>query len=523
MKAEDRRSFELILCGMVLRTDLDRKVIRWCLNTLAHIGQRGTADKYVSMALKAYEGDPEITAAGIAALSKMYGDMVGQQEEFLRFEPTMRTLAAMQYTHPRNLDMSKIKIDIGKADDDVLKLALITVGLNREVENLFHPRHSNGQIVKVLGQHPNSIVVQYSVWAIAENLRLTMSDLGVPLDSFDKLPPNVQSKILQLVVERGEDAFVKHSLVESTPFIRAREPRDGLARTLRSHFYDGLENVTLDWFDQEQDEDICGHLAEHIGRYSNACGPYFDKALEIVEARPKLKNRILLGSEGSPLYRAIREQDVRDGHPELFDNSINGLEERILRMGTDKKPLLKVLFLAASPRNEERLRLDEEARDIKDKLRRVDKPSVTVDITNEWAVRVSDLQDILLGTRYGALQFSGHGGGGTVCFEDSIGDAVPVDGTAFSQLIKLAGSGIECVILNACYSDDVAKNIVSPVQCVIGCDDSIGDDAAIAFSRAFYRGLAHGKTYEESFHLAQNEVELHFGKAIAGKYKFTKV
>ena len=521
LNSEQRRSFELLISGLVLRGGQDRKVIRWCLNALAFVGTRGGADKYISPALRLYDGDPEITAAGIAALSKMHGERIGEHAEFVQFDPTLRTLAAMQHTPAISLDTSKIKINIDNSGADILKLALITVGLNREIENLFHPRHSNGQVVRALGQHSDPIVVQYSVWAIIENERLSMTDLGVSLDHVEDLPPNVQSKVLQLILEREPDFELKHRHIADTPYNPCREAREGLARGLCGNYYDGLEEVTIDWFDQEQEDDIRGCLAEHFARYSDECGPYEDKVLRIIESDARLKSRIIMGAEGKPLFRTIRERDAIEALPDLFGGGVGQLEARILKLesGAKAKAIeMKVVLLAASPVDEGRLRLDQEARDLKEKMKLVDRPTVTVMVSHEWAVRVDQLQDILLNQRPEVLQFSGHGGSGEICFEDYSGKAAPVSGKDFAELIKLGGSSVRCVILNACYSTDIIAEISAPVQCVIGCEESIGDDAAIVFSKAFYRALAHGKGFEGSFRLAKNAVSMECSSREADKY-----
>ena len=72
LNAEARNDFENAINGMVLVKDQDEKVVRWCLNALAQLGRRGNSDTYVELALRQYEGNPEITAAGVAALSQMY-------------------------------------------------------------------------------------------------------------------------------------------------------------------------------------------------------------------------------------------------------------------------------------------------------------------------------------------------------------------------------------------------------------------------------------------------------------------
>jgi hypothetical protein len=521
LNVEQRQSFELAVNGLVLQANQDRKVARWCLNVLAHVGQRGNSDRYITQALKLYEGDPEIMAAGIAALSKMYGSKIGENPNFLLFDPTLRTLAAMQHTDAKHLDLGKIRINLDHSSPEVLKLALITVGLNKEVENLFHPRHGNGQIVKALGQYPDPIVVQYSVWAIIENKRLAMKDLGIKLDRIDTLPSNIQSKVLQLIVERETDSHKKHRYVADGPYYDFVEAREGLARGLSSKYYDGLEEVTIDWFASEAAPEIRGLLAEHFARFSEVCSPYEEKAFEIVSTESRLKEQILAGAEGKRLYRKIREQDAIAEMPDLFsDHSVKNvgviLEARKLFKTTE----LKVLFMAAVPLNTSSLRVDQEARDMKEKLKLVDNPKSTVLVNHEWAVRLDQLQDILQNQKPAVLHFSGHGGGNAICFEDPAGNAADLSAEDFADLLELAGNSIECVVLNACFSSMVASKIKAPVKCVVGCDDSIADDAAIVFSKAFYRALAHGRSYENSFRLARNDVSIQVNSSEADKYKF---
>ena len=64
----------------------------------------------------------------------------------------------------------------------------------------------------------------------------------------------------------------------------------------------------------------------------------------------------------------------------------------------------------------------------------------------------------------------------------------------------------------------MAKLVAPHVEAVIGCDASIGDTAAILFTRAFYRALAHGETVRRSFELAKNDLVLNGQGKEAGKY-----
>ncbi|MGM5010513.1 hypothetical protein ACD592_15475 [Rhizobium sp. 969_B3_N1_2] len=289
LKADSRNAFEQLINGMVL-AHADEKVVRWCLNALAQFGTRAGCTRYVELAMQANEGNPEIVASAVAALSKMYNGRLEDIEALKTVDPMLRVLAAMQNTDPQKLDLSRMKININTADPQVLKLALITVGLNRDVENLFDPRHANGQIVKELGQHSDDIVRQYSVWCVIENRRLSIGDLGIPFSDLERQPSNVQAKLLQLAAEQIEDRKECHDVIYRGSFVSSPEARRGLAKGLLNRYYDGLEEVTIGWFDVEGDREVKGLLAEHLARFSDDCPPYSDKALTIAEAEPDLKD-----------------------------------------------------------------------------------------------------------------------------------------------------------------------------------------------------------------------------------------
>lgn len=110
------------------------------------------------MTLRRYEGDPEIVAAAVSALAALYRGRIPAEVEMGDVDPATRMLAAMQTVTPKLLDTVSLAIDIDTADAELLKLALIVIGLNRDIQHLLHPRHENGAIIKALGQHDNAIV-----------------------------------------------------------------------------------------------------------------------------------------------------------------------------------------------------------------------------------------------------------------------------------------------------------------------------------------------------------------------------
>lgn len=524
-KSEDRNSFEKTISGMILAAGIDIKAVRWGLNALARISTQSSVP-YIEGALLKYSDTPEIVASAIAGLSRIFGGDFEKIKGVKSIDPAISILASLQTVDPSRVDLSKLRIDIDNCDSEVLKLSLIPVGLNRNVENIFHPRHTNREIVRALCQHGDDIVRQYSVWAIIENPTFDISDVGIHASLVEKEPPNVQSKIFQLYGEKGGKDTDSHGMVHKGSLSPHIDVREGLARGLSKRYYDGIEEVIVDWVGAETSNDVKGLLAEHIARFSDDCSPYEREALLLFEAEPNLKSRLLLGAEGTALYGKIKAMDIRSGTPDLFGfpKGIPGLgySKMVENLQVRGGKKMKSLLLASCPIDQGRLRLDEEVRDLTEQIELVKDKKVDLVLNCKWAVRTDQIQKEILNCMPDILHFSGHGGFGNIVFEDVNGNASLVDSADISELISLI-TNIKCVILNCCYSESVAQEIVgcadSVVKCVIGCDSSIDDKAAVIFSRAFYRSIAHGKDYEAAFKFAKNDVSLNGYKKESVKYK----
>ena len=80
--------------------------------------------------------------------------------------------------------------------------------------------------------------------------------------------------------------------------------------------------------------------------------------------------------------------------------------EEIAPGTSDQK--VKILFLASNPTNTPRLEIDEEIRAIESVFRRAESYN-TFELIQHWAVRVSELQELLLYHKPNIVHFSGHG------------------------------------------------------------------------------------------------------------------
>ena len=107
------------------------------------------------------------------------------------------------------------------------------------------------------------------------------------------------------------------------------------------------------------------------------------------------------------------------------------------------------------------------------------------------------------------VHFSGHGTtSGEICLENGTGEIHPVTAEALASLFELVAETVNCVILNACYSEYQAEAISIHIDYVIGMNRAIGDQAAIAFSTGFYRALGAGCNISDSFKFGLVEMRL---------------
>ncbi|SRR6266404_1621694 len=160
---------------------------------------------------------------------------------------------------------------------------------------------------------------------------------------------------------------------------------------------------------------------------------------------------------------------------------------------------IKVLFVAANPLDSDRLKLDEEIRAISSKIRASEHRDL-LQLQAVWAVRPDDLLQALNEHRPDIVHFSGHGtASGEIVLLDDNGAAKPVSATAMTALFRTLKDNIHVVVLNACYSRSQAEAITDVIDCSIGMNTAIGDEAAIVFAASFYRALGFGRSLQDAF------------------------
>jgi CheY-like chemotaxis protein len=178
----------------------------------------------------------------------------------------------------------------------------------------------------------------------------------------------------------------------------------------------------------------------------------------------------------------------------------------------DSRPgaTLTILFLAADPIDACRLRLGQEFREIRERLQlSTQRDRIKLELP-QLSARPVDVSQALLDAQPQIVHFSGHGtAAGALCLESQAGTAQLVQPEALAALFEQFADQVDCVLLNACYTEEQARAIARHVSFVIGMSQAISDKAAIAFATGFYQALGAGRTVEEAYGLGCALIGLH--------------
>ncbi|MFZ4641672.1 MAG: CHAT domain-containing protein, partial [Nodosilinea sp.] len=216
------------------------------------------------------------------------------------------------------------------------------------------------------------------------------------------------------------------------------------------------------------------------------------------------------------LHPLIRRNGTQVGYDPRFhadmDRLIKGLRKNYFQQpsGPVQCPSanIKILILAANPSNTPHLRLDQEVRDIEEGLIRAQQRD-RFELVQRWAARPRDVQLAILELKPQIVHFSGHGVGERgLVLEDGQGQAQLVSTAALANLFALFADQVQCVLLNACYSEVQGQAIAQHIPYVIGMKQAIGDTAAREFAVGFYNALGAGRDIEFAFKYACSSIQM---------------
>lgn len=169
---------------------------------------------------------------------------------------------------------------------------------------------------------------------------------------------------------------------------------------------------------------------------------------------------------------------------------------------------IRILFLSANPWTTGRILVDEEAREIFERIQEGPHRD-RFELHKHTATRAIDLQRLLLFHKPHIVHFSGHGSKKhKIILGGAPGRGKTVDQQGLVEVLGLYNHHVRLVVLNACFTKTQARSIADVIDYSVGTGKGIGDKGSVAFAGAFYRALGFGKSIREAFNSARAELVL---------------
>lgn len=221
------------------------------------------------------------------------------------------------------------------------------------------------------------------------------------------------------------------------------------------------------------------------------------------------KEKELHSDEAKLLQERRKLEKKLDGERKKLVDSLNerlenqesvnqSLKEELYKL-KEAQEKINILFLAACPSDEMRLKLDKEAREIHGAIQKTLKRD-SINFQTRWATRITDILQSINEVRPTIIHFSGHGcEDGSLVFQDNNDNAKLLKIEDFVQLIYACNDDVRLVVLNNCYSSVTARELVTNIEAAIGMNDSVEDEAAITFASQLYSSIGFGLNLEKAF------------------------
>ena len=161
---------------------------------------------------------------------------------------------------------------------------------------------------------------------------------------------------------------------------------------------------------------------------------------------------------------------------------------------------MRILFISANPKWEDRLELGDELRTLLSSLKGRD-----VDVMLLPAAQPEDLKVALGSTQVDIVHFSGHAEEEGILLRDSEGFAKQVSGSELQDLFR--DKGIKLAVLNACATRNTAIDIEKTVGATIGTTRPLDDRAARMLTKVLYSSLGTGEPIRAAFDEATQSIE----------------
>ncbi|MEM8723801.1 MAG: ATP-binding protein [Cyanobacteria bacterium P01_G01_bin.39] len=174
--------------------------------------------------------------------------------------------------------------------------------------------------------------------------------------------------------------------------------------------------------------------------------------------------------------------------------------------------MTKILILEANPQSD--IQTSDETRDIQEAIKQSRfSNSEKFEVRLQPSTRSTDLHKLIHEYKPDIIHFCGHG---TENDELQFRD-IKISKEALIDLFRLSQEHLRCVVLNSCFSEQQARQVVEHIDFAIGMKQAIRDDAAIAFAIGFYQAIGYGESYERAFLFGCNAIQIAINNRIKNK------
>lgn len=194
------------------------------------------------------------------------------------------------------------------------------------------------------------------------------------------------------------------------------------------------------------------------------------------------------------------------------------LDNEIRRLKASKEKI-NILFIASNPdiiftdeqgklREQQKLSLDKEARDIEEAIQKSpDRDSIS--FVTKWATRTEDLFQYINEVNPTIIHFTGHGTeDGKLVFHDKNDNPKFVGIDAIIQMINAITDDLRLVVFSNCFSSKIAEKAVEHVEATIGMNTSVREDVATIFAAQLYSSIGFGYSLDKSFKQAMARLSI---------------
>lgn len=160
---------------------------------------------------------------------------------------------------------------------------------------------------------------------------------------------------------------------------------------------------------------------------------------------------------------------------------------------------VRLMFMNAEPDNQTRTRAAKSFDVVQDALYRELGPNGPFEIRYRGAARIREFMRDIDTFKPDILHLHLHGAEtGDLAFEDERGETERFEADRFVAMLRATGVRPTLIVLNACYSKQLAPSLTELAECVVAMQGPVGVNAAIEFSRLFYESLGRGNTLGKS-------------------------